>query len=1110
MTTDKRDPRAATAADPERPERPPSWHADLVAAARIGLALIDGQRRVVFANPCFCRFLGCAADAVAGLDLDELIAAESRDAWLGLFEPTDSAALRQHEELRWRRLDGETWWAGAVLAPPDGSGQRALQLLDAGPLRQAERALAASRRRLELLLDSGDMDCWEWDPVSNQVSSSRRLSALLGYELDEVGEHMDQWLPLAHPDDLAQLAKMLEQGARGEIDQIDTVLRWRHKDGGWRWIHCRGKIVEWSDDGRPLRAMGINLDVTAFKLAQQQLATAKRRLELATGAGHIGMYDMQLPGGFARANAEVFAIFGLLPLQAADGLDGDEHVADGETWQVFQLSADRWLQSIHPHDRERVAAQWAHSLAIGGDIDVQYRIVKPGGEVRYLRSAATLFREGDQPPTRCVGVVLDVSEQKDTERQLASTTERLQLAVGAGGMGVFEFDLASQALAWDGRMHALYGLDSGSFDGSLQTWLDCLLAEDAQCLAAELERALQQGTAIDTDFRIHHRKTGELRHIRALARVVPDSDGRALRMIGLNWDITARKHLEAQLFEEKERMRITLRSIGDAVVCTDSLGRITFLNLAAEQLTGCVQERAVGRELSSILSLSSENDADAPLEPVTECLIRLAAVPLPEGAVVTDAHGLQIAVHGAASPLHTASGQVIGAVLTLRDVSSARALQRDLAHSANHDALTGLPNRLMFERELRRATVETQGQSSSHVLGFIDLDRFKIVNDSAGHAAGDALLREIGQLLKRRTRDSDLIARIGGDEFALLLRNCDLRRGETVAAHLVEEIGALDFRWNGRRHEIGASIGLTSVAVESPAPDDLMSQADAACYAAKAAGRGQVMVYEGTSNSARRYRRENLIVSGFRDAIAENRFSLFAQEIRALGPEPGPQRHYEILLRMRDEHGGIIEPAQFVPAAERYGLMIDLDRWVIGTLLRNYSDALRDAPEISLAVNVSANSLSDPRLWPFVQNELRRTALSPGRLSLEITETALIDNLSTASAFIESARQAGCGITLDDFGAGLSSFGYLRRFPVDTIKIDGSFVRESVHNDVDRTIIASINAVAHQIGARTVAEHVEDAQTLELVRALGIDKAQGYAIAMPRALGEIFDLGGVA
>lgn len=1073
--------------------------ADLVAAARIGLAVIDDGRRIVFANPCFCELL---AGPAVGRNLDDLIAAESRDGLAALF---DAVAPADGEELRWRRIDGESLWAGASLTPlgDEEDGGYLLQLLDAGPLRQAERALAASRRRLDLLLDSGELDSWEWDPVSDQVSSSRRLSALLGYELDEIGEDMAQWLPLSHPEDLPKLIDMLHGGARGEIDQIDTVLRWRHKDGGWRWIHCRGKIVEWSDDGQPLRAMGINLDVTSFKLAQQQLATAKQRLELAAGAGHIGMYDMRLPSGPSRANAEVFSIFGIEPARLSEANECEEDVGCGDNWQVFQSGDHRWMDPIHPQDRERVAEQWADALRHQTEFDIEYRIVRADGQVRDLRSVATLFREGAQAPTRCVGVVLDVSAQKEAERQLAVMSERLQLAVGAGGIGVFEFDAATRTQSWDERMHSLYGWEPGSYDGGLQSWLDCLLAEDAQRMAAELERAMKSAGALDTDFRIHHRHSGELRHIRALARVLRDGDGRPLRMIGLNWDITGRKHLEAQLFEEKERMRITLRSIGDAVVCTDSLGSITFLNLAAEQLTGWPQERAAGRELSEILSLSSESGEEILVDPVAESLIRLTAVPLPDGAVVTDAQGLQIAVHGIASPLHTASGQVIGAVLTLRDVSSARALQRDLAHSANHDALTGLPNRLMFERELRRATAEARGLAGGHVLGFIDLDRFKIVNDSAGHAAGDALLREIGQLLKRRTRDSDLIARIGGDEFALLLRNCDLRRGETVAAHLIEDIAALDFRWNGRRHEIGASIGLTCVAVESPAPDDLMSQADAACYAAKAAGRGQVMVYEGTSNSARRYRRENLIVSGFRDAIAENRFSLYAQEIRDLRGTASAQRHYEILLRMRDEHGALIGPAQFVPAAERYGLMIELDRWVIATLLRDYAQALHAAPGICLAVNLSANSLSDPRLWPFLRDELRQSALAPGRLSLEITETALIDNLGTASAFIESARQAGCGITLDDFGAGLSSFGYLRRFPVDTIKIDGSFVRESVHNDVDRTIIASINAVAHQIGARTVAEHVEDEQTLELVRALGIDKAQGYAIALPRALAEV-------
>jgi diguanylate cyclase (GGDEF)-like protein len=435
-----------------------------------------------------------------------------------------------------------------------------------------------------------------------------------------------------------------------------------------------------------------------------------------------------------------------------------------------------------------------------------------------------------------------------------------------------------------------------------------------------------------------------------------------------------------------------------------------------------------------------------------------------------------------------------------QDVTKDRVLQQALVHSASHDSLTSLPNRMAFEHGLREAVGQVRRGGREQVLCYIDLDRFKIVNDGAGHAAGDALLRDVANLLRRRCRAEDLVARLGGDEFALLLHDCTIGDGVTIARQLIRAVAGLRFLWDDKAYHIGASVGLTVVAADAGRPDELMSQADVACYTAKTAGRSRVSIYGGDGSAARRHHREIQVAAGIRNAIETNRFRLYAQEIRSLRPQAEPMRHFEILLRMQDDNGGIVEPADFIPASERYDLMGSIDRWVIRTTLRDHGPHLRAAPDLSIGINLSANSLNDPFLWPFLKEELFVSGLNPGRLHLEITETAMINNLGAAGQFVSRARGAGCRVVLDDFGTGLSSFSYLRQFPVDGLKIDGGFIRQVVGSEVDRAIVESINAIGHRLGAITIAEHVEDEETLEIVRAMGIDQAQGFAVGRPQPI----------
>lgn len=436
-------------------------------------------------------------------------------------------------------------------------------------------------------------------------------------------------------------------------------------------------------------------------------------------------------------------------------------------------------------------------------------------------------------------------------------------------------------------------------------------------------------------------------------------------------------------------------------------------------------------------------------------------------------------------------------ITALKEADAGRMeLQRQLEYMAAHDALTGLPNRVSFEQRLQEAHKQTL-QQREHALCFMDLDRFKIVNDSAGHAAGDAFLRLVGDLLQATCKDRHFTARLGGDEFALLLYDCSLAKAEHMARELIDAIRSIRLSWDRKIYDIGASIGVTAITARSPKPIDLMSQADVACYAAKSAGRNQVVVYGARNGAAERHHQEILVASGIRQAVETNRFQLFAQEIRTLNPTGLENRNVELLLRMIDTTGRVLRPGTFIPAAERYDLMGSLDRWVIENALVERGAALAQIGDLAISINLSANSLNDPLFWPFLKTTLAASHLPPSQVNFEITETALINNIDTARSFMNTVRTAGHALILDDFGTGLSSFNYLKQFPIDGLKIDGSFIRQIKDNIVDRAIVESINEIAHKLDIKTVAEFVEDAETLEIVREIGIDQAQGYVVGRP-------------
>lgn len=553
--------------------------------------------------------------------------------------------------------------------------------------------------------------------------------------------------------------------------------------------------------------------------------------------------------------------------------------------------------------------------------------------------------------------------------------------------------------------------------------------------------------------------------------------------------------------------RSILSSIADAVITTDLEGRINYMNIVAEKLTGWRLAEAAGLPLQRVFRVIGEA-ATALSETIANCL--RTAAPARGGRqelVLVHRDGIGVSVEKSIAPIRDRERRVHGLVVVFRDVSQERRLAAQVSWQASHDALTGLVNRASFDRKLDQLLQETRVTGRIHSMLYLDLDQFKIVNDTCGHVAGDDLLRQIASTLAAHVRAGDTLARLGGDEFGVLLTDCSERVAQRIANEMRQMI--LDFRfiWEEKTYSVGVSIGVVIITAQSESVERVLSAADAACFAAKDGGRNQVHLYQPHVGEAAQRQGEMRWVSRLHAALEEDRFHLYVQPIVPVDTRAGRQGHHEVLIRMEDESGQLVMPGDFIPAAERFGLMPKIDRWVVDqvfSLIKRECQALLESG-CRFAINLSGGSVNDQDTLLFIGEKLSEYRIPPGMICFEITETAAIANISSANHFIRTLKQAGCLFSLDDFGSGLSSFAYLKNLPVDYLKIDGAFVRDLADDPVDFAMVQAINQVGQVMGLRTVAEFVESERILQRLREIGVDFAQGYAIARPRPL---LDAGG--
>ncbi len=561
--------------------------------------------------------------------------------------------------------------------------------------------------------------------------------------------------------------------------------------------------------------------------------------------------------------------------------------------------------------------------------------------------------------------------------------------------------------------------------------------------------------------------------------------------------------INAQL-SEKERLRVTLNSIGDAVITTDTAGNVVFLNPVAETLTGWNSAQAVGVPLSSVFQIIDEKTGALTQNPVhgvlADKLYDKKLVTLIESTVLIQRGGARIAIENSAAPIRDLDDRIIGVVLVFRDVSAVRKMAVEMVHQATHDALTGLINRHEFERRLETALRSGAQAETQHTLLYIDLDQFKVVNDTCGHMAGDELLRQLTGVLNNQLRHSDTLARLGGDEFGVLLENCGVDPAMRIAELLRQTASDFQFVWQQNAFPVSLSIGLVTFGNTGESKVDILRLADAACYVAKDKGRNRIHVCAPEDEALAKRNGEMGWIGKIQKALDEDRLVLYSQKILGLGSGMQAEEHYEMLLRMMDEEGRLVPPIAFIPAAERYGMMPTLDRWVIKEALSQYT--LRHPPgsvQGVCAINLSGTSICDEHLIGFVRKQFEITKVAPSAICFEVTETAAISNLTQAAGLIRELKALGSSISLDDFGSGMSSFAYLKHLPVDYLKIDGGFVKDMMHDPIDHAMVESINHIGHVMGLKTIAEFVENDVILEELRRMGIDYAQGYGVEKPKA-----------
>ncbi len=766
-------------------------------------------------------------------------------------------------------------------------------------------------------------------------------------------------------------------------------------------------------------------------------------------------------------------------------------LGDLDAWRLTRLIRSGVLTSkantpvfiVSETFSEQIALATAKEFEVNAFIPLQQAYTLP-------RAIEKMFQEGHIEPPK--GSILVVEDYPDTAKLVERVLKnRFHIETATDGQAGLH--------AWLERRHEIVLLDlmlpKMSGEEVLQEILKVKPTQSVVMMTAfgSAEKAGALIAAGAVDFISKPFRAEQLRHVCNIAAHREDY-------------ITSNEQFEQrqrELASEKERALVTLNAIGDGVITTDAEARVVYMNPVAEQLSGWLEVEAQGKKINEVFRTYHEYSRVPAVSPLERCLQEQRSIQARSNMLLRSKQGLEMVIEVSASPIKNVDSGVSGAVMVFKDSTAARNLEKQLTFHASHDPLTGLKNRQVFDQEVKLALDDCINSQVEHALCYIDVNEFKMINESQGSDAGDKLLQEVAKLLVQKVRaPSDAIARISGHEFALLLRYCPIDAAERICENITTAFNAFTYEWQNSKFQVTIAIGITQVNQDNDDLQNIWTSARAACLNAQNSGGNRVHVYNSSDDQALRMRSEVQLASEIVQAERENRFTLYCQPIKSLKDDS--EYSYEILIRMHGDNSDIVSPANFLPAAERYNLIPQIDRWVVHTAfewLHQNPDKLERITHC--AVNLSGLSLSDSEFYSYICAAFEEFKVPAEKICFEITETAAVKNFAIAGSFITAIRDLGCKFALDDFGTGMSSFAYLKKLPVDYLKIDGMFIKDILNDPMDLAMVRSINDIGHVAGLKTIAEFVENKEIEDKLREIGVDYVQGYGISRPMPIEEM-------
>ena len=1088
------------------------------------LLSVDADGLIRNCNKVCSKYFGKSRSDLIGSDLRDIlpnVCDPSLEEFLAPFQAdVDNTSVELADgEVDAYRANGDRFVAALNASSLDTVGGRifVISLRDVTDRKKSESALRENEERYRALVENAPEAIIVYDVDANKFTDANDNACVLfnlsRARLMTIGPEAIS--PEMQPDGTPSFGVR-----RGYLDRAlageHPTFEWLHKDSTGREIPCEVRFSRLPSDSRRLIRVSIN-DIEERKRNEALSYAQNKVLEMiAANTPHdrtlraICRFVEKIGAGFRAAISRLDGASQALSVEQAPSLPENlrlhldfvkvapDSLTNGSA--VYQ-NQDRITSEVETD------AGWsgARKVAAKHGVRAAWSFLIHGAAGRVIGTLDVYVDDSRAPTTdeldklnrmaRLAGIA--IKRQLDEDR-LRSSEARYRGLFENVVDGVYISSRDGEIITANPALVEMLGYDDvADLKAAGKTTVLFVNPIDRERVFARLEA---EGVVKNFEYRLR-RKDGTEIVVLENSRAILDDDGIVVAHEGTMTDITERKRAETRVFEEKERAEITLQSIGDGVITTDADGKVDYINPVAQDLTGWDMRSARGTAINDIMMIVNEHTRSSVENPVLRCLKEGRVITLADNSVLITRNGDEVPIQDSAAPIRDRIGNIIGSVMVFHDVSKESRLFRQLSYQASHDTLTGLINRSEFENRLINSLEATRDNSDlTHALLYIDLDQFKVVNDTFGHTAGDALLRHVSEQIQANVRSTDLLARLGGDEFGILLERCNEERALAVAESIRNSIEGYRFEWQDSFTTVRCSIGVVMVNSENADVASVMSSADVACYSAKDMGRNQVHLYRDTDASMRH--EEMKWVSRITSAVEDGRLELFFQPIIGIGKSNGANRgHYELLLRMRDEGGELVGPDQFIPAAERYNLMSTLDRWVVHEALSELADRSdEDEARYTLAINLSGTSLSEDRFLEYVVRELEAAKLPQGAICFEITETAAISNLSRVVHFMQELKKLGCKFSLDDFGSGLSSFTYLKNLPVDYLKIDGQFIRNVVDDNVDESMVKAIREVGHAMGIETIAERVETRQVLDKLGSLGVEFAQGYYIARPASV----------